>query len=256
MTPKNEGCPCGRLSICFMKKTDPFYVSKKWRHVRDMALRKEGYMDALEKRSGKRVQAQMVHHIFPRESYPQYQYQLWNLIPLTFENHELMHNRLTGGLSSIGHALMAETAREQGIPISEVILVVGLPGSGKTTYVQSHLGGGLAYDLDYISAAFRLTKPHYERHDGARRLANRMLRSFVANAREQVGKVYVIRTAPTIEEAVDIDCTSIVICKGEYNITNRKDFMPVEQSELLNKIDDLREWAQANKVPLAYYPPP
>ena len=41
-------------------------------------------------------------------------------------------------------------------------LVIGLPGTGKTTYVKEHRGNALVYDLDYIKAADKVLKkiPH------------------------------------------------------------------------------------------------
>lgn len=46
-------------------------------------------------------------------------------------------------------------------------LVIGLPKSGKTTYVQNMPGKWITYDLEYIAAAFRLREPHAERDSSA-----------------------------------------------------------------------------------------
>ena len=111
------------------------YDTKRWKHLREVILRRDGYMDQMELRIGKRVNAETVHHIFPVDMYPQYKWCSWNLISLTNENHELMHNRVTGGLSNAGQRLLRETAEKRGIPTTMLTLVIGVPGSGKSTWV-------------------------------------------------------------------------------------------------------------------------
>ena len=230
--------------------SDPFYHSAKWKHMRDMCLRRDGYMDQLDLRNGEHNQADLVHHIFPREVYPEYRFCLWNLISLTSENHERMHNRITGELSAAGRALMAEVAKEQGIKISTLVLVCGLPGSGKTEYVRSVLGNGVVYDLDWIAAAFRLRMAHDERHEVARRMANSMGRGFAEAARRYGGKIHVIRTAPELNEALAYEPDEIVICKRSYDITKRKDYRRIGVSEMQQRLDDLECFAIANDIPL------
>lgn len=230
--------------------TDPFYHSQKWKHLRATCMRRDRYMDQLDLRDGEHNQADLVHHIFPREVYPEYQYCLWNLISLTNENHERMHNRITGELSAAGRALMAEVAEKQGIKISRLVLVCGLPGSGKTEYVRSVLGNGVVYDLDWIAAAFRLKMPHDERHDVSRRMANSMGHGFAAAARRYGGTIYVIRVAPEINEAMSYEPDEIVICKQKFDISRRKDYRHVGTSEMQQRLDDLECFAIANDISL------
>ena len=72
------------------------------------------------------------------------------------------------------------------------------------------------YDLDAIAAAFRLTGSKQERFKPARLLANDLLHGFPEAAHRYVGKVIVIRTAPTIEEFEEIDPDKLVIFRGGY----------------------------------------
>ena len=108
----------GGLKITPMDKTtDPFYKSRRWKMLREFVMRRDYYLCQYFKRYGKMRQAQTVHHIFPREDYPQYQWCAWNLIGLSYEAHNRMHDRNTGALTAEGKALMMKAAREQGIAI-------------------------------------------------------------------------------------------------------------------------------------------
>ena len=95
---------------------DRFYQSKAWERVRSAVLRRDGYMCQEAKRYGRAVQANTVHHIFPRDEYPQYELEPWNLISLSSKAHDEMHDRNTGKLTAKGKRLLDRTAREQGIP--------------------------------------------------------------------------------------------------------------------------------------------
>lgn len=233
-----------------MKAQNPFYNSKRWRHLRSVILRRDGYLDQLELRMGTRVEAETVHHIFPLEKYPQYRHEPWNLIAVSRHTHELLHNRVTGELSADGLALLRETAQKQGIPVTVLTLVVGHPGSGKSTWVRRNMGGGLAYDLDYLAAAFRLRAPHQERHEAARRMANSMVRAFAQNAQRYSGSVYVICTAPGIDEVEALEPDRIVLCSGSHNITGRADYVRTDEAERSERLTELEAWARDNGVPV------
>lgn len=99
---------------------DRFYNNRKWLMVRQSVLRRDGYMCQLSKRYGKIVQANTVHHIFPRELFPEYQYELWNLISLSAEKHNELHDRNTNELTEQGVELLKRTARRNGIDVPMV----------------------------------------------------------------------------------------------------------------------------------------
>lgn len=93
--------------------------NEKWLHLRDVIFRRDDYICQLSKRKGRVVQAEMVHHIFPRDEFPEYKWEAWNLISLTQAQHNTLHNRTTGALTEEGVALLKRTARKYGIPIPE-----------------------------------------------------------------------------------------------------------------------------------------
>lgn len=203
--------------------TDKYYKSKRWEHLRASALRRDGYMCQIAKREGHSIPAEVVHHIFPRDAFPEYENQLWNLISLSYEAHNMMHDRNTGALSQQGEELRRQTALAMGIEAERTTLVIGNPGAGKTSYVRQHLGNGIVYDLDAIAGALRICAPKSERFKPARLLANSLLQGFAEAAHRYVSDVFVIRTAPTMEEFDLIRPTKLVAIYGNYGSSELTD---------------------------------
>ena len=85
------------------------YGSKKWKKKREKILRLDGYRDVLAKRYGRTEEAQMVHHIYPAEDYPEYEWEDWNLISVSYSTHKKLENHMTGGLTKLGKELMRNT---------------------------------------------------------------------------------------------------------------------------------------------------
>ncbi len=154
-----------------------------------------------------------------------------------------MHNHFSGELSQKGRRLLRVTAHMHNIPINtktETILVVGLRGSGKSTYCKKHLDDeSMCYDMDAIASAFRLRMPHEEYYKPARKMANDFLKGFIAKAHDYVRKVYIIRTAPTIKEVQEIDPDKVVMCMQQYIIRPMDD-----RQEALRKLKELSEYCQ------------
>lgn len=103
------------MPFYMMKITDPFYKSTRWERKRAHILRRDGYMCQESKRYGKRVQANTVHHILPRDRFPQYAWEDWNLISLSAEQHNRMHYRDTDDLTAAGLDLARRTLRRRGL---------------------------------------------------------------------------------------------------------------------------------------------
>lgn len=94
----------------FRKKMGKFdYNSKEWKHLAKIALCRDGYKCQLSKRYGKNIPAELVHHIYPVDEYPEYAYCLWNLISLSRAIHNTLHDRNTDKLTADGVALMRRT---------------------------------------------------------------------------------------------------------------------------------------------------
>lgn len=228
-----------------------FYDTKKWIRLRESVLVAAEYKDQLALREGRMLPAQTVHHIFPRDKYPEYELQRWNLIAVSMETHNLLHNRLDRGLSPLGWDLLVETAQRHGIPISRLFLVVGLPGSGKTTFVRRHLHNGLCYDMDHLAAAFRLRHAHEEKNEQARRLAASLLYGFAENAKRFSGLSFIIRTSPSVEEIMEIRPDAVFICTRSFNIQNRKDYQRLTKAteeEYQENLKEIKAWCVDNHI--------
>lgn len=114
-------------------KQDKWYSAQRWKDKRAKILRRDGYKDQLEARIGKNVEANTVHHILPRDKYPQYAWEDWNLISVSEHTHRFELHDKYGNLTEAGKLLMYETAHANDIKLCEVILICGMPASGKTT---------------------------------------------------------------------------------------------------------------------------
>lgn len=79
-------------------------------------------MDQYLKRYGKLKNADMVHHIFPVNDFPEYQYEPWNLISVARSTHNMFHDRETDELTDIGKELLIQTARRQKIEVPAWVL--------------------------------------------------------------------------------------------------------------------------------------
>ncbi|GEM04518.1 hypothetical protein HMI01_15060 [Halolactibacillus miurensis] len=77
------------------KQTNPFYKTKRWRRKRENILKQHDYLCAESRQYGNNRQAEMIHHIYPLEYYPELAYEDWNLLPLTNSVHNTFHDRNT-----------------------------------------------------------------------------------------------------------------------------------------------------------------
>lgn len=241
-----------------LKKADPFYNSERWQHLRMAILKRDRFMCQDSKRYGQMVPAEMVHHIFPREIFPEYQWEPWNLISLSNKAHEQMHFRTTKELTKKGMEWLIRTARKQGISLDNIdaalkqqeretkrVLVIGLRGTGKTTYCREHMGDDcLVYDLDAIASSFRLKREHEEVFDPARFIANDYLFEFIKKCEEyKIKKIFIIRAAPKLEELERIRPDQVVHCHTRHVPRPMKN-----ELEARMRIDETLKWCEEKEV--------
>ena len=93
--------------------TDQFYKTQRWTRLREKILRRDEYRCTECRRYGKAVQGTTVHHIFPREDFPEIRWEPWNLTTLCPECHNAMHDRNTNKLTDRGMALVYRVARSK-----------------------------------------------------------------------------------------------------------------------------------------------
>lgn len=93
------------------------YKEHRWVNLRKRILIRDKYMDQYLKRYGKFRNADIVHHIFPVEHFPEYQFEEWNLISVSRATHNSFHDRNTNELTDVGLELLVRTARKNNIDI-------------------------------------------------------------------------------------------------------------------------------------------
>lgn len=85
------------------------YGGAKWKAKRLHILRLDGYVDRVAARTGKKLPATIVHHIYPSAQFPEYAWCDWNLISVSMATHNRLENRNTGDLTKTGKELMERT---------------------------------------------------------------------------------------------------------------------------------------------------
>ena len=90
------------------------------------------------------------------------------------------------------------------------ILIIGLPGTGKTTWVKNNLEqNDLCFDLDWLAAAMVLGSEHERKNWVAKRVINKLLIPLVFEMEIETnrvgGNVFIIRCAPDWNELDDLD---------------------------------------------------
>lgn len=97
------------------------YKSTAWKKKRAAILRRDGYKSQLAARYGKNVQGDTVHHMLPVELFPEYRFADWNLITVTHDEHNSLHDRDTHQLTEEGLALARRAALRAGLDVEEVM---------------------------------------------------------------------------------------------------------------------------------------
>lgn len=91
---------------------------KRWEKLRAWILRRDMFLDQEALRYGRRIDGNHVHHIFPREYFPEYAWEPWNLITVSQATHNKLHDRTGHKLSEKGWDLLIRTARSRNMELS------------------------------------------------------------------------------------------------------------------------------------------
>lgn len=70
-------------------------------------------------RYGKFRNAEIVHHIFPLKEYPEYAYELWNLISVSKSTHNMFHDRNTDELTEIGAEVLRRICKKRNMEVPD-----------------------------------------------------------------------------------------------------------------------------------------
>lgn len=84
------------------KKVNPFYTNRKWRSKAARIKRRDKYLCQEALRYGQTLEADVAHHIYPLDEYPELGYVSWNLIALSDKYHNGMHDRKTNKITELG----------------------------------------------------------------------------------------------------------------------------------------------------------
>ncbi len=131
-------------------------------------------------------------------------------------------------------------------------LVIGLPGTGKTTYVKQNRGDALVFDLDYLKAVLTYSEIHSPDDEDARKVADTFLAAFVLFASLQRRDCFVIRTAPKLEELQTIHPDKMIVMTKEYDVSDREDYHSVDKELYNARITACIKWCDKNGVDVEY----
>ena len=108
------------------KERDPVYAKRVWGRLRKLALQSDLYECQECRKSGKRVQARIVHHIVPVSERPDLAYELDNLESVCFKCHEQKHPEKQKKLHASKRAVYRETEPGEKGPLLSGVRVIKL----------------------------------------------------------------------------------------------------------------------------------
>lgn len=134
------------------------------------------------------------------------------------------------------------------------ILIIGLPGTGKTTWVKNNLGqNDLCFDLDWLAAAMVLGEEHERKNWIAKRVVNKFLFSLVSEMEIETnkvgGNVFIIRCAPDWNELDNLDPDYVLFFVKEYDIGQRQFVAKTGLLEARLRVRAAMDWCKGKRVP-------
>ena len=98
------------------------YKEPRWVALRKRILVRDKYIDQYWKRYGKFINADIVHHVFPVDKFPEYQWEEWNLVSVSKATHQQLHDRENDELTDMGIELLKYVAGKNRIEIPQWVL--------------------------------------------------------------------------------------------------------------------------------------
>lgn len=134
------------------------------------------------------------------------------------------------------------------------ILIIGLPGTGKTTWVKNNLEqNDLCFDLDWLAAAMVLGEEHERKNWIAKRVVNNFLFPLVSEMEIETnkvgGNVFIIRCAPDWNELDDLNPDYVLFFVKEYDIGRRKFVDKTGLPEARIRVRAAMDWCKGKRVP-------
>jgi len=184
------------------KETNPFYNAPAWRACRKAILARDNYICQHCLQENKITPADVVHHIKSLEEYPELALDPENLISLC----NLCHNR-----KHPENPYFAKLHRK-------IVVVLGYPASGKTTYVENIMTGqDIVLDLDRLVTAMTYKEAHDRTGSAfhAVKIADDMITETIKNIRTKgysFDTLYIVRTKLTDEEIGSLRAARAKLC--------------------------------------------
>ncbi len=92
----NESCGCGGHSE--RRSFEDFYSQSVWKRTARAAKQRAGYSDEyIRVKEGRLVEGKIVHHIIPIDDKPEFKLRLDNLIVVSHQTHEMIHQAYNQG---------------------------------------------------------------------------------------------------------------------------------------------------------------
>lgn len=209
-----------------------FYKSKEFMRLKEEVLKEQHYECQICKERGVITKADTVHHIQYVRKHPElalsktYTYigrEHRNLIAVCRSCHNKVHKEK-------GYGSMRKTIK----------VVTGLPGCGKTSYVQQHrLPEEPVYDLDYLVDAMAVGGEADRNIMTA--VGNEMLSTFVDSCKRMNVSAWLIRAAPSGKDMDELQKVHAVYIDLPYDmekcLKNRPSIMETEMEEIQTRYE-------------------